>query len=523
MWLPNHSRLVASALREQSNAAISELHADNADLQTAREAMNAFVADNTNIGDSFDNVRLNMEDYLRVANAFENANNADISDHGKLINVIGDENLCLATINSEINVNINEGVRVRNRIAHYERVRNSTTWWERRASHAKNVRHWEAGASLRTYRGIERNLNDTIEYLRGRIELFNHIEDSTKNLFTTGPELRSEAINGIKLIEEAAIGLPYSYGCPLLSTWRADIVISTAEFERKLEERRFSDLVERLEGSMAEADLILFKQLYEMNRERAISYLLLYEEMMLTLPQDISPSIAGQYLVHLIEHVRNRVNAEAFMLDFGAGRVFTEDEVLYLGVILRFQRPENVNLNGSIWEQYLVQVSPFLDGLTFFGIPDHLVPLHMYPTENSQNLFDRGRKWSPIATALLFAFAGLGDMGRGMNAALNAPPAKPTGQGGTNVPRLPDGTPVPGPRTIHQVKTGRVGELPVRGRPNSSIDLRNNNGDLLQRRFFDKNGRVEMDIDFRHGDAHANHMFPHQHNWRWENGTPIRD
>jgi len=137
------------------------------------------------------------------------------------------------------------------------------------------------------------------------------------------------------------------------------------------------------------------------------------------------PSINTHYIVHLIEHVRNRVNAEAFMLDFGAGRVFTEDEVLYLGVILRFQRPENVNLNGGIWEQYLVQVSPFLDGLTFFGIPDHLVPLHMYPTENSQNLFDQGRKWSPIATALLFALAGLGDMGRGMNAALNAPPAKP--------------------------------------------------------------------------------------------------
>jgi len=162
-----------------------------------------------------------------------------------------------------------------------------------------------------------------------------------------------------------------------------------------------------------------------MNRERAISYLLLYEEMMLTLPQDMSPLIAGQYLVQLIEHVRNRVNAETFMLDFGAGRVFTEDEILYLGVILRFQRPENVNLNASIWEQYLVQVSPFLDGLTFFEIPDHLVPLFMYPTENSRNLFDQGRKWSPVATALLLTFAGLGDISRGMNATLNAPPAKP--------------------------------------------------------------------------------------------------
>ncbi|MCL2425179.1 MAG: hypothetical protein FWD05_02465 [Oscillospiraceae bacterium] len=61
----------------------------------------------------------------------------------------------------------------------------------------------------------------------------------------------------------------------------------------------------------------------------------------------------------------------------------------------------------------------------FIGIEDHLVPLHMYPTENSQNLFDQGRKWSPVATALLFAFAGLGDMGKNMNVALNAPPAKP--------------------------------------------------------------------------------------------------
>ena len=77
------------------------------------------------------------------------------------------------------------------------------------------------------------------------------------------------------------------------------------------------------------------------------------------------------------------------------------------------------------------------------------------------------------------------------------------------MPKFPDGRSVPEPRSIHQTKTGRVGELPIKGEPNSSIDLKNSNGDLLQRRFFGKDGRVEMDIDFRHGDAHGNHQFPH--------------
>ncbi|MCL2425565.1 MAG: hypothetical protein FWD05_04415 [Oscillospiraceae bacterium] len=175
------------------------------------------------------------------------------------------------------------------------------------------------------------------------------------------------------------------------------------EIIRERKTQLFNELVERVDDLITDDDLRLFKLLFEMNPERALKYLESYELMMLALsalPRN-AQLVDGQYIAHFIEHVRNRVNAEAFILEFGAGRVFTEDEILYLGVILRVQRPENVNLNACIWEQYLDQVSPTIMGLQFGNIPDYLIPLHMFPTENSRDLFNESRKWAPLADMLM--------------------------------------------------------------------------------------------------------------------------
>ena len=64
------------------------------------------------------------------------------------------------------------------------------------------------------------------------------------------------------------------------------------------------------------------------------------------------------------------------------------------------------------------------------------------------------------------------------------------------------------PTNDHSTQEGS--SLPKTGRPNSSKDLKDNQG-IKQRRYYDKNGNADMDIDYRHGGT--GHTFPHRHDW----------
>ena len=58
---------------------------------------------------------------------------------------------------------------------------------------------------------------------------------------------------------------------------------------------------------------------------------------------------------------------------------------------------------------------------------------------------------------------------------------------------------------------GRRGDLPTKGaKPNHRYDLYVN-GEKVQSRWFDKNGRAIRNRDFNHQDSHHNHTFPHDH------------
>jgi hypothetical protein len=61
----------------------------------------------------------------------------------------------------------------------------------------------------------------------------------------------------------------------------------------------------------------------------------------------------------------------------------------------------------------------------------------------------------------------------------------------------------------HSSQTGS--SLPKTGKPNSSKDLKDNNGSVKQRRYYDKDGNADMDIDYHHGGT--GHTFPHRHDW----------
>ena len=66
---------------------------------------------------------------------------------------------------------------------------------------------------------------------------------------------------------------------------------------------------------------------------------------------------------------------------------------------------------------------------------------------------------------------------------------------------------------------GRVGSLPRRGvKPNSRIDLYNDNEVRIQCRWYDHNGDAMRNRDFVHSNPKGDHKFPHDHNWIYENG-----
>lgn len=67
------------------------------------------------------------------------------------------------------------------------------------------------------------------------------------------------------------------------------------------------------------------------------------------------------------------------------------------------------------------------------------------------------------------------------------------------------------PTDDHSTQTTSEGAaLPTTGRPNSSKDLKDDQG-VKQRRYYDKDGNADMDIDYRHGGV--GHTFPHRHDW----------
>lgn len=69
---------------------------------------------------------------------------------------------------------------------------------------------------------------------------------------------------------------------------------------------------------------------------------------------------------------------------------------------------------------------------------------------------------------------------------------------------------------------GKIGDLAPYGDPNSRIDLYNidNPNELLQQRWYDFNGKAEMNRDWKHSNKGGKHKFPHDHPWDWTQKNP---
>ncbi len=77
------------------------------------------------------------------------------------------------------------------------------------------------------------------------------------------------------------------------------------------------------------------------------------------------------------------------------------------------------------------------------------------------------------------------------------------------------------PMRIHMTITKNPG---VTGKPNSSVDILDGNGNLMTRRWYDSEGRAYRDVDMtNHGNPKRHPEYPHEHFWDWSNGNPKRN
>ena len=215
------SRLEPQAIIAQAEEMIRNLDESSSRLQIARSAMIAFINDDSSSTRGINLLKQKQRDLIRIVDALILANMLDVSDCKRLIALV-----------SEVDGNIN-GQRILWLLNEVER---NIAHYEERLQRARYLLHSPIAypsQSPPTYQNAEFliaqyvNLldaqNELRDYLLSRIDLYNEIEFQSKSLFKGGDELRDEAARGLKMIIQAATGLPLSYVHPSLFEWRRNI------------------------------------------------------------------------------------------------------------------------------------------------------------------------------------------------------------------------------------------------------------------------------------------------------------
>ncbi|WP_144499822.1 N-acetylmuramoyl-L-alanine amidase family protein [Bacillus sp. FDAARGOS_235] len=77
-----------------------------------------------------------------------------------------------------------------------------------------------------------------------------------------------------------------------------------------------------------------------------------------------------------------------------------------------------------------------------------------------------------------------------------------------------------GEKTVNHKDVHDQPSLDGGGEPYSSQDLYDATHGLKQRRYYDKDGRADEDIDYSHDNGDNSHTFPHRHDWDWNRKVP---
>ena len=222
-----NEKLIPSAIIAQSNAAIRKLQEDNEFLRGTESAMTGFINDGSIAGESFNNIKLKMEDYQRIVASFVMANDGDIADHQSLIRLVEGEPGDL--IGSVIIEGIESSERGRDcairEIDRLRQVQEEANFLQNLGQAALWVWPWSSSTGQRI-RDAER-LRDcyiaSIRRFREKQDRFREIEQSSKEFFTIGTDLRAKAKQGIRHVAYASLGLPDSFDSVDLAEWRGDI------------------------------------------------------------------------------------------------------------------------------------------------------------------------------------------------------------------------------------------------------------------------------------------------------------
>ena len=219
------SRLIPSRMIEQSNEAIKLLQEDNRRLRVANQKMHAFINDNSINSKGFNNLKIKMGDYRKANDALIKANTADIIDHQKLIKLVGNERLIGSTILNRIEQRKARRNFLESRLHHYTRLRDNPIFWDNLLFRKINS-GIEATARVMVwkYENLLDINNEILHNWEQKIVKYNEIEQATKELFTTGCELRVEAERGIGHIRQASAGLPNTFNSSALNSWRTNIL-----------------------------------------------------------------------------------------------------------------------------------------------------------------------------------------------------------------------------------------------------------------------------------------------------------
>lgn len=77
---------------------------------------------------------------------------------------------------------------------------------------------------------------------------------------------------------------------------------------------------------------------------------------------------------------------------------------------------------------------------------------------------------------------------------------------------------------VSSISTTKEHSLAKTSTPNSVMIKYDGKGNKLSERYYDKDGRAYLDIDYTdHGNKKSHPIVPHQHIIRWENGKFKRD
>jgi len=243
-----NSRLSPSRIISQSDAAIRTLEADNEHLRESIMAIDQFTNDDTVNTGGIRNLKSKMEDYRTAVNGFIKANDADIQDHRKLQHLVGTLELNGETIRRNQEERRATIYHIEGRLQHYRGINFSI--WQRLF-----MSDWVAREQIRirnlisSYEDRLQNAQAALAIWEEREQMYNEIEQATKELFTIGREMRAKAKLGIGHIRAATAGLPNSFQSHALTSWRSNIQVKKETTTTRKEQSQ--EVLEELEAETA--------------------------------------------------------------------------------------------------------------------------------------------------------------------------------------------------------------------------------------------------------------------------------